>query len=230
MLLYTEIQSGHALSELIPELKSPFSLAAFNVPFTSYICVIVISTLGFWLNRRRVALSLLVPWAAFLYLSVMADRNVALFGIVAGVSVMLNYSAFAGSVATKDALRTIVPWGASILSAAFVLAMIPALATNAYYRTADPDKRFGFGVAERRFPIKALAFVHAEHLPTPVFSSLGEGGYVLFEGGPRSVFIDGRLEVYGGEIVKSAVNMTQTGEGLAATLQGVEYLDGGRAP
>src|SRR5205814_9659905 len=67
--------------------------------------------------------------------------------------------------------------------------------------------------------IKALAFVSAEHLPTPVFSSLGEGGYVLFEGGPRSVFIDGRLEVYGGEIVKSAVNMTQTGQGLAATLQ-----------
>ena len=44
--------------------------------------------------------------------------------------------------------------------------------------------------------------------------ALGDGGYVLFEGGPASVYADGRLEVYGSENLERAFRVTWSGEGL----------------
>ena len=48
--------------------------------------------------------------------------------------------------------------------------------------------------------IRALEFVRESGLPTPVLHDLGDGGYVMFAGGPGSVFVDGRVEIYGAEI------------------------------
>jgi Tfp pilus assembly protein PilF len=51
-----------------------------------------------------------------------------------------------------------------------------------------------------------------------VLGSLGDGGYLLYEGGEKSVFVDGRLEVYGSEIVESALRVLSAGQNLTATL------------
>jgi len=74
--------------------------------------------------------------------------------------------------------------------------------------------RFGFGVSDHLYPIRALAFARSAGLPLPVLNTLGDGGYVLYEGGERSVFIDGRLEVYGAERLEGAIGMTRTARGL----------------
>jgi predicted Zn-dependent protease len=47
-----------------------------------------------------------------------------------------------------------------------------------------------------------------------VLNDVGDGGYVLYRGGVRSVFVDGRLEVYGGEALRGAIRLLQTGEGF----------------
>jgi Flp pilus assembly protein TadD len=90
--------------------------------------------------------------------------------------------------------------------------MMGAIVTNAYYR--NDDRAFGFGVAGQHFPIQAMNFIRSEGLPEPVLNNLGDGGYLIFEGGPGSVYADGRLEVYGGEHVERAIRLFQTGEGL----------------
>ncbi|MFZ0547028.1 MAG: tetratricopeptide repeat protein, partial [Candidatus Promineifilaceae bacterium] len=66
----------------------------------------------------------------------------------------------------------------------------------------------------QHFPIQAMNFIRSEGLPGPVLNNLGDGGYLIFEGGPGSVYSDGRLEVYGGEYVEQAIRLFQTGEGL----------------
>ena len=214
--LLREIRSGNVLDELIDEFRSPFELAGPTYFFISYLVVAVVSAASFWANRRRASLSLLGIWAAFLYLSVLAQRNLSLFGIVAGITVAanLNQADEAGHLGGR--LGRAVPWAARAASLLFVLVMVPVVASDAYYRRTDTAKLFGFGVAEHRFPIRAMAFVRREGLPVPVLNSLGDGGYIVFEGGPKSVFVDGRLEVYGGEIIREALKLLSTGEGVDA--------------
>jgi Tfp pilus assembly protein PilF len=209
--LFHEMQSDQALSGLITELKSPFLAPAFNLAFVAYCVVIAVSAFGFVLRRRVVPLSWFIVWAAFLYLSLMSERNNALFGIAAGVSIIVNY----GSLV----VRPLLAWTARAACAGFVLVMVPLIVSNYYYRSIDPDRRFGFGVAERRFPIKAMEFVDAQGLPKPVITGMAESSYVLFKEGPQSVFVDGRLEVYGSKNIVESVKTYSTGEGLLDTVK-----------
>jgi len=207
--LFREMQSDHELASLITELKSPFSTARFSLPFVSYCIIIGISAYGFFLRRKSIEIGWFLLWAAFLYLSAVSDRNSALFGIVACVSIMINY----GSLSLKPNMI----WAARGVCALFVVVMVPLIVSNYYYRSIDPDRKFGFGVADRRFPIKAMEFVEEQSLPKPVITNLAESSYPLFKEGPGSVFVDGRLEVYGSANIVESVKTYSTGEGLIDT-------------
>lgn len=208
--LFTETMGDEALNGLITELRSPFAAAGLTVIFVSYITVIVVSALGFILRRRSFSPGWLALWAAFLYLSVRAERNIALFGIIAAASIIVNYGRL-------DLARAVV-WSVRSACAATLLVMIPLVVSNYFFR-AEPDMKFGFGVAERRFPIKALEFVDSQKLPLPVMSNLAENSYVLYKHGPKSVYVDGRLEVYGPANVVAAVDMFSTGNDLLSTVE-----------
>jgi hypothetical protein len=147
-----------------------------------------------------------------------------LFGFVAGFMIIQQYGELAERQEGPVELWRAVPWAVRGLAGLFLLVMIPAVVSNAYYR--DNDKAFGFGVAVERFPIRAMEFVRAEGLPTPVLNGFGDGGYLIFEGGEESVFVDGRLEVYGPERIERSVRLFQYGEGLDEVMAdyGVETI------
>jgi tetratricopeptide (TPR) repeat protein len=109
---------------------------------------------------------------------------------------------------------TALAWSARVACAALALVAIPAAATDFYYQRIDPARRFGFGVAKNRFPIRAMAFIDSQKLDGSVLSNLVDGNYILFDRGPKSVYIDGRLEVYSGEILKQADDLFKTGNGV----------------
>jgi hypothetical protein len=213
--LFREISAGHMFSETISEIRSPFSSYFFAADFRTigYLAVVAVSAASFVANRKRLSLSRLALWSAFLFLSVEAWRNISLFGFVAGVAVMLNLGEVARARTGRPAI-SIVAWGVRIVVGVFVLAMIPLVVTDRFHRSQMSHKRFGFGISDHRFPIRALAFVREAGLPTPVLHALGDGGYVMFEGGPGSAYADGRLEVYGSENLEHAFQVTWTGEGL----------------
>ncbi|MBK8465641.1 MAG: tetratricopeptide repeat protein [Chloracidobacterium sp.] len=208
--LFREMQSDNALSGLITELRGPFANPALTLAFVSYLVVIAISAYGFVLRRRTLPLGWFLLWAAFFYLSIMAERNNALFGIVAGASIMVNFGGLS--------VRSRLVWMVRGVCALFLVVMVPLIVSNYYYRTIDPDRRFGFGVAERRVPIKAMEFVESQGLPKPVITGMGASSYVLFKDGPKSVYIDGRLEVYGPSAIAEGVKIFSTGEGLLDTV------------
>jgi tetratricopeptide (TPR) repeat protein len=162
------------------------------------------------LRRRSFELGWFLLWAAFLYLFVIAERNNALFGIVAAASIMVNYG--------RQIVRPNLVWLARGACALFVLAMLPLIVSNYYYRTIDPHRKFGFGVAERRFPINAMEFVESQGLPKPVITGMGESAYLLFKDGPKSVYVDGRLEVYGPSNIADGIKTFSSGEGLLDTV------------
>jgi tetratricopeptide (TPR) repeat protein len=210
--LFSEINSSNAIKPLVSEFLSPFYFASLNLPFIAYLVIAAVSLLGFGLNYRRLSVSSLVIWGAFFYLSLLAVRNVALFGYVAGFMIIQQYGLLAERQPGPEQVWQVSPWIVRVVTGIFILMMVPAIITNLYYR--NNDKAFGFGIAIDRFPIRAMEFVQSAGLPRPVLNSFGDGGYLIFEGGEESVFVDGRLEVYGGERIEQSVRLFQNGEGL----------------
>ncbi|HQR38976.1 MAG TPA: tetratricopeptide repeat protein [Blastocatellia bacterium] len=211
--LFSQIQAGNTIREMITELQSPFAYAGFTVFFMRYPIVVAISAFGFALNRRRIAPGLLALWCAYLYLSAQSERNLSLFGFVAGVTVIANYGEAWRAESPWKHMRSIA-WISRVACALLALLAIPAVATDYYYRRIDPARRFGFGVADNRFPLRAVTFVDEQSLPQPILADLVASNYVLFDHGPDSVFVDGRLEIYGGDILKTANDLFRTGAGF----------------
>lgn len=214
--LFRELGSEHFLGGAIFEFHSPFSDLLFRAdPRTvGFLAVVVLSLMSFVANRDRFSLGRAALWTAFLVLAVRAHRNVSLFGFVAGYATMLN---LAERFRTRGPARTAVAWTAA--AALYAATLVPLAVTDSLYRWQDVSREFGLGVSDRRYPDRALAFLREHALPTPLIHSLGDGGYVLFEGGPASVFVDGRLEVYGDANLREALELTKRGAGLSAVVE-----------
>lgn len=209
--LLSETMSDKALDGLIGELRGPLSVPRLNLFFISYIAAIAVSALGFILNKRSIHFGWLAIWGAFLVLSVMAERNVALFGLIAGVSIIVNF----GSIEMPRKAITVARYASLVL----LLVTIPLVASNYYYREIDAPQRFGFGVSVRKFPLRAVQFVEKQGLPVPLIAGLGDSSYPLFKYGPSSVYVDGRLEVYGPANAASGIKMFTSGDGLRETVE-----------
>lgn len=212
--LLREIGQGHTFSTLIDEFRSPFAFAGWNLTFVSFILLILISGASFVLNKKRMPLSLGVIWLAFLYLAFLAVRNLPLFAFVAGAATILNLTDVVEDKAIAAAVQPSIIWGTRLVGSIFILVMIPLLITNRYYRPSE--RQFGLGVTNERFPIQALSFIQDHNLPGPLLHNLGDGGYVLFALGEKSVFTDGRLEVYTPEQVTGAIGLFQNESELNA--------------
>jgi len=210
--LLSQIGSDDPLNELIDEFRSPFVYAGFNVFFVGFVVVTFLSLATFATAQRRALVARLPLWTAFLILSLLAYRNIGLFGIVAAWATILNLEEF-------SARRPVPDWlvaGCRLFCVALALVFIPAAMSDVYYLRERTGPRFGIGMSRLHFPIGAMQFIETNGAPLPVLNDLGDGGYVLYRGGPKSVFVDGRLEVYGGEVLRPAIRLLQTGEGFEA--------------
>ena len=214
--LLREISAGSFVNTAIEEVLGPFSALHFDfdVATVAYLTAIVLSVGAALLNRRQTSIARAVLWFVFLVLSLMAQRNVALFGWVAAWTLQQDLFEYHAATTRPAAQRLAATCRASL--ATLLLVALPLVVTDRFYIRGGSLKRFGFGVSEQRFPVRALVFARAEGLPFPVLNTLGDGGYVLFEGGERSVYVDGRLEVYGEEAIERAVRLSWSGADLDA--------------
>lgn len=193
-----QIGVGSKLRELIVELKSPLSQIHDPVFFGSYLAVLAASFGCMLLPVRPPAFRIAV-WAGFVGFTFLAARNVALLGPVAGwvIAHQLGDWWQAGGRERRPGLARAAVGVATLVA----LALSVASATDWLWRSRGWHQRFGTGVREWVYPIEAMAFVERHELPRPVLSGLADASYLIYEGGERSVFIDGRLEVYGADAV-----------------------------
>ncbi|MCP3980190.1 MAG: tetratricopeptide repeat protein [bacterium] len=214
--LFDQLGGQHFIGRSITEFNSPFSELLFRADFRtiSYLVVAGVSAAGFAYNRRRFPLSRLALWLAFLVLSIRAQRNIALFGFVAAYATMLNLDEGVAEDEPGAQRARCVCLSAVALYALCVLLLVPG---NWLYRSQGLSRRFGFGVSDRVHPVRALEFVRQAGLPRPVLNGLGDGGYVMFEGGEKSVYVDGRVEIYGAENLREALPLTTSGAGFTET-------------
>jgi len=141
------------------------------------------SALYFILKRGRKDLFQLILFAFFLYEAFRQVRLVELFSIVAApcfFALLVRLAAWLPQL--PEGRRPLLHAGL----AAFILGLIPLTVLN------NPVYSFGVGPKEGAIPEGALRFLDEQGIQGRMFNSYGFGGYIIWRGGGRQVFIDGR--------------------------------------
>ena len=201
--LFREIHKGGYIGNWIVEFQSPVStpLALWGADLWCAGVLAIASLASFAANRRALDVARLALWAAFLYLAMVAGRNVALFGYVALWVTLRNLDEAPG--APLDLPRRLAA-PAHVLVGLCALAVAWDTATDRAAARNGQPRRFGLGVLERNTAEAATRFLLDSGARPQLFHAMSDGSWLIWAAAGRyPVFVDGRLEVYGDERVGS---------------------------
>ncbi|MFH1189704.1 MAG: tetratricopeptide repeat protein [Candidatus Omnitrophota bacterium] len=217
---------GRVIFQFIMELSSPFVPGSiFKLDrFIFYKLMVLVSSLGFFFNRRRVDLFDLILWLFFLSFSLAAHRSIAYFALAAGFVTLNNMSMgdsilprlpeFLRRAGVSRALRYLCIIAITCYTvkeaAAFTRLVAGSAGTYEYRSSRD-------GLAQARYPQKAVDFLLKHDFPARIFNDFNSGSYLIGNTFPRrQVFIDGRTELYGPDFFMDYV---KAGAGDEETLE-----------
>ncbi len=219
MLLYPFKTVGiSTLRDFIQEWQSP---DFHNIQMQPFLWLILIALGVLGLSRRRLALTDFLLVAIFLYLSMDAARNIALFALVippvltrhltpilSHLGDRLKLPPAVASVEKIPPLQNALNWG---------LLAILGLAAAARLALAFPVK-VNAETFIQTFPVGAVDYILAEQPPGRMLNSYNWGGYLLWNLRQYPVFVDGRTDLYGDEIIRQWHLVVRGGEGWQEVL------------
>ncbi len=211
LTLFKEVQSGaNVVAGSVSELSSPLASADPSRAVRCFKWMIWIVPITFVFNWRRLNLTHSALFAAFLYLGLIAMRNLDLFAVIAIPIAIMNVNGLLDELPRylkrKDISRRlgIAQIALSPLIIAAMTLMIFRIATDRYFIEDRDLTRFGFGVAKHAHPVKAANFIEAAELGGEMFNNPSIGGYLIWRLFPeRRVYFDGRWEVYGDDFFEN---------------------------
>ncbi len=149
-------------------------------------------------RRRKIREWLLVVF--FFGLSVVAVRNIPLFMISSVPLATVCWTDLEWPWLQKLQDRFIaLPFTAWVL-ALFLLGFGLRVLTNAHYVSDRLSDRFGLGLDQETLPVRACQFLAQNHLDGRIINTLDAGDWLDWQG-PQKTFMDGRLDVMGGEFL-----------------------------
>ncbi len=193
LLLWTRISGGReaftrGVSEFLPTHESGYYLGLAAA-------VLIPAALACALNRRRVPVAHLVWLAAFGALAMLARRNVALTGPVAGYVLGLHGGAW---LRRRGLLRPGGRPAAAVGAVAGVLAVavVAGCGTEWLFRVRGITRRFGAGLYRPNYPLALARRLGELDAPGAVFCA--DWGYAgtFIHHSRRRVWMDGRLEAH----------------------------------
>ena len=200
--IFLELKTKNTVFSRITELVSPFAVKHVRFPDPSiiYKIFLLISILAILCQLKRIRFAHILPYGAFLYLSVLAVRNMSLFTIIATPITIQNINGildFVQSKAGKGFVKRLPV--ASLTGIVFVVlaGSISFLITNnSLYRRLNYLRTFGIGESDY-YPAEAVDYLKNEEIAGNVFNSSDIGGYLIWKlYPPKQVSFDGRWEVY----------------------------------
>ena len=145
--------------------------------------------------RRLEALDPLL-FVAFGYLALSAQRNLALFGIVAAAIWARNLNGFLDSREPRPRLGR----SAALAVTALLAVAVADVASSRFYSRVGSFREAGFEPLEVLYPVGAVDWIERERPPGRIAHHMADGGYLIWRLWPDyRVLVDGRLEVYGEE-------------------------------
>jgi hypothetical protein len=184
---------GMLIDELQPTIGSadPIALGLF-------LALASLSLGSLVMNWRRVREADILLWVAFFYLALGANRNTALFAIVAAPLLVRNANE------VIDARPRWKRLDASATPLALTLGLLLAVDVAIVHQFAQRGRYSAprIGVAEGLNPIGAAEWIARTRPPAPIGHSMGDGGYLIWRLWPDyAVMSDGRLEVFGPDLL-----------------------------
>lgn len=183
---------GSVIAELLPTIGSERSLAGIWLVLAAILAGG--SLVAMAVNWRAVSAFDPLAWAAFGWLALGANRNVALSAIVAAALTLRN----AGAWLERRPLGPRGQVAANALVGLVLAALTWDIATQRFFARLDSPREVGFGVTEFFFPVRAADWIAREKPPGPICHHMANGGYLIDRLWPEyRVMTDGRLEVFG---------------------------------
>jgi len=195
----------------IIELHKPITMGNwYNMHhYFNYKLLIVMSSLSFIYNRRKLDIGTLILWLFFLIFSLSAVRNLVFFALIAFLVIMINFRDLNLINGLPEKYRNV-----KVLNMAAILCKIILIVWMCNYLSSlnlrgyfDHDKNerkqeYG-GISQRNYPTKATDFLVENNISGNVFNNFSSGAYLIGRTFPQiKVFIDGRTEVYGAEFFR----------------------------
>jgi hypothetical protein len=187
----------------IQEWRSP---DFHSIGFQPILWLLLAFIMGLARTRKRIAFSDLFAAAGFTYLTFVAQRNMGPYAIVVAPLAAQVWSDSKGYWATS---RLWLALGRRFKSTNEVLPrrvarpinmiFVSLIAATALYRvTYDSLPE----TINKKLPAKAIQWVHTNQPSGPLFNSYNWGGYILWSLKNYPVFIDGRADLYGNDVIE----------------------------
>ncbi len=212
------------LRDFIQEWRSPDFHPLYAQPFI-WLLLAILAAVG--LSRRRVDGTDLAWVAGFAYAGLLAGRNIGPFALVAAPalsrhvrSLLAQWEEAARAQGWLSAPRPRAPLrspGRAVLNWVLLVGVL----TAAGFKAALP-LRADFNVTHERetLPLNAIEWVR-EHRPAgPMFNSYNWGGYLIWHLWPDyRVFVDGRTDLYGDELLRQYLDVRLARPGFRQVLE-----------
>jgi len=203
---YLDTVNIGVLQDFIQEWRSPDFHPLYTQPFI-WLLLATMAALG--LSGRRVDGSDLALVAGFAYASLLAGRNIGPFALVTA-PVLSRHAGrtierWLGAARERGWLRPLrrvkrpPPPGLALVNWALLALVLVAAGVKAYLPL---QAEFNVENEQRTLPLDAVEWIQEQRPPGPMFNSYNWGGYLIWKLWPDYlVFVDGRTDLYGDELL-----------------------------
>jgi len=172
----------------------------FSNNFFAFWFLFSVGLASFFVNKRRNLEDVFI-FIIFSYLAIKVNRFGAEFAVLACPIIALNLTNSLELFLKEDIL---VKWKrtSSGKTLNFVLIVIIIFFGVTFLKHSERKIKFGLGINYDNFPVEAARFIKEKNVMGNMFNTMGLGGYLIWRLYPdRKVFIDGRTDVYGPDLL-----------------------------
>jgi tetratricopeptide (TPR) repeat protein len=187
------------------ELVSPLDPRSALTPLALglFLGLALVSFAALAANFRRAIPSDALAWFAFLYLALSAERNRALFAIVAAPILVRNLNGWLDAQGGESSsLRRVgrAQTAGAALGSLLLLGLGVDVMNNRFFERLGYGREAGLGVNPLYYPEGAAEWIASRRPPGPICHHMADGGYLIWRLYPDyRVMTDGRLEVFGAQ-------------------------------
>lgn len=188
-----------------------------NLEMQPFLWIVFLLLIGLSLSEKRQSFVDIFKSLGFIYMAFVSQRNIPLSAIVLAPIIIDSFSDSwskrikkESSGADKHLPRPLKIRGSGIINATLILLMVIVSGGRVYLQTAN-------SIIESSYPYYAVRWVEENHPIGNMFNSYNWGGYLVYNLPMYPVFIDGRADLYGENLIKEWWDIVE-GKDKATTL------------
>ena len=196
------------------EIQEWLSPDFHGVDFHPFLWMLFLLLLASPYSAKPPAWGQLFKVLGFAYLTFVAQRNIAVFAIVAVPLLSDWMNAALRTFQTEKRLepRRSLPLPLrAVINAVLGFSLLAAALGNAFLASL-PEK------VDENYPVAAIEWIKTHQPPGPLFNSYNWGGYLLWTLPEYPVFIDGRADMYDSDLIQQWQDVVLGGEKAVAIL------------